>query len=222
MLTDDDPRTGIDYSWGRPDLDLVRQAGYSFIVRYLSFDRTGKNLTRAEAEQAANAGLELVLNWQNKRGDYRGGGPVGRIHGRAARLQADLIGARRHSPPIYVSIDEDTSADPTLMNAAVDYLAAFQEEIEATRPYTGRYFLGVYGGLDTIRRIDDEHMSGYLWQTRAWSGTPTEWHPDAVMRQHAHNQTLPGYPTPDGARKPQAVDYNTTHRAYFGQWNPTT
>ena len=38
----------LDYSWGRPGAANIKQAGYVGVMRYLSHDTTGKNLTAAK------------------------------------------------------------------------------------------------------------------------------------------------------------------------------
>ncbi|HEY8482571.1 MAG TPA: glycoside hydrolase domain-containing protein, partial [Spirillospora sp.] len=55
---------GVDYSWGRPGVAALKRAGVKFVCRYLSHDTTGKNLTRAEAEELSDAGTWLVVVWQ--------------------------------------------------------------------------------------------------------------------------------------------------------------
>ena len=40
------PRQGLDYGWGRPSPSVLRAKGISFVCRYVSWDDTGKNLTR--------------------------------------------------------------------------------------------------------------------------------------------------------------------------------
>jgi len=41
---------GVDYSWSRPDPAALIKAGKRFVIRYVSYDQTGKNLTRKEAD----------------------------------------------------------------------------------------------------------------------------------------------------------------------------
>ena len=41
---------GVDYSWSRPDPAALVKAGKRFVIRYVSYDQTGKNLTRKEAD----------------------------------------------------------------------------------------------------------------------------------------------------------------------------
>jgi hypothetical protein len=38
-------RSGLDFSWHKPSIPAIKAGGYSFVIRYLSYDHTGKNLT---------------------------------------------------------------------------------------------------------------------------------------------------------------------------------
>lgn len=229
-----DIRRGVDYSAGRPDPMVLRTLGYTFAVRYLCHHEPkasikdpptfhdAKRVTRPEIEALAAAGLDTVLVWQNRAGDVSHGYTMGVDHGRAARNQAMLLGAPSGAA-IYASIDVDTRAGTGLLTACVEYLRGFRREIESGYNWqSGRYpayELGVYGGLEIIRIMGDNGEAAYLWQTKAWSGTPTEWYPGAQLRQIAHNQKLPGPLGPDG-RPGQLVDYNEAHNVDFGQWAP--
>src|ERR1044072_5426423 len=62
-------RSGVDYSWARPSPSGLRAAGYTFAVRYLSFDTTGKNLSASEARALQAAGIDLVSNWESGASD---------------------------------------------------------------------------------------------------------------------------------------------------------
>src|SRR5262245_53924168 len=62
-------RSGVDYSWARPSPSGLRAAGYTFAVRYFSYDTTGKNLTASEAHALQAAGVDLVSNWESGASD---------------------------------------------------------------------------------------------------------------------------------------------------------
>jgi hypothetical protein len=83
---------GVDYAWGRPGVAALKKAGVDFVCRYFSHDSSGKNLTRAEAEQLCEGGFWLVAVWEStasralqgrdagaaRIGIYAGYGPVKR------------------------------------------------------------------------------------------------------------------------------------------------
>jgi hypothetical protein len=56
---------GVDYAWGRPSVSSLKNAGVKFAARYLSYDTTGKNLTRSEAAALSRAGIWIVVVWES-------------------------------------------------------------------------------------------------------------------------------------------------------------
>src|SRR5262249_39349763 len=99
---------GVDYSWARPSLSSLRSQGYTFIVRYLSHDTTGKNLTRSEATAAIAAGLDVVSNWEDSATDALSGYSRGVSDAQTANAQAAGCGAPSNRP-IYFSVDFDAT-----------------------------------------------------------------------------------------------------------------
>src|SRR5690606_6517968 len=79
---------GVDYSWGRPGVAALKRAGVKFVCRYLSHDTTGKNLTRAEAEELSDAGLWIVVVWQTTKNRPLDGRAAGVADARDAAAQA--------------------------------------------------------------------------------------------------------------------------------------
>jgi hypothetical protein len=51
------PRKGYDYSWSRPNLTQLRADGGDFVIRYVSWDTHGKNLTGKETAALGKAGI---------------------------------------------------------------------------------------------------------------------------------------------------------------------
>ena len=64
---------GIDYSFGRPELDTVKAQGYTFVIRYLAQQGGGKVITPQEAAQIRAHGLALVLVYEQGAGRAREG-----------------------------------------------------------------------------------------------------------------------------------------------------
>ncbi|MER7894557.1 DUF1906 domain-containing protein, partial [Micromonospora sp. NPDC094482] len=188
--------TGLDYSWGRPRPSVVANAGYSFVCRYLSYDTTGKNLTRSEADALRAAGLDIVSNWENTAGDALGGYSKGVQHANAAHSQAVECGMPA-SRPIYFSVDFDaTAAQQTTINAYFDGVASV----------LGRSRTGAYGGYDVIKRLFDAGKVTWGWQTYAWS--EGRWDARAQLRQVQNGITF------DGA----ACDRDEAHATDYGGW----
>jgi hypothetical protein len=190
-------RYGVDYSWARPSPSSLRSAGYTFVVRYLSYDTTGKNLTRSEANALIAAGLDIVSNWEQNATDALSGYSRGVSDAQAANQQAAANGAPANRP-IYFSVDFDaTSGQQAAINAYFDGVASV----------IGRNRTGAYGGYYVIQRLFDANKITWGWQTYAWSGG--QWDARAQLRQ-IQNGILGGQADKDEA---VAID--------FGQWGHT-
>lgn len=188
---------GVDYAWSRPDPAGLYAAGKRFASRYLSYDRTGKNLTLAEAEQLAAAGIAVVANWEWQTGDAKGGYDVGRKYAQEAVRQAAACGMPA-GRPIYFSVDYD----PTGAYAVV---AAYFRGIATVLPVEQ---IGAYGGYGTIDHLLDLGLIRWAWQTYAWSGG--RWHPGAHVQQYHNGVLIAG----------GDLDLNRAVVADFGQWMP--
>jgi hypothetical protein len=186
---------GVDYSWGRPDLGELFRLGKRFAIRYLSFDRTGKNLTRAEADRLVAAGLAIVSNWENAAGDQLGGYNRGVAHAtEAARLHRACGGPPDR--PIYFSTDFD---------ASTSQLATCYRYLQGCADVIGWGRVGVYGGFRTINYMRDRGVR-WLWQTYAWSGG--QWAAGAHLRQYRNGVRLAG----------ADVDLDRAMKTDYGQW----
>lgn len=171
---------GFDYSWDRPDPHCLVSHGYRFVVRYLSYDDTGKNLTAVEAGALHSAGLDIVLNWEWGRYDMRAGYDKGGMHARDANAFAAHVGAPGNLP-IYFSADFD--AQPHEMPEIAEYLRACQVLLGPQR-------VGVYGSYNTIDYMVRHRRAAWFWQTYAWSGKNV--HPAAHLYQYANGVTVCG------------------------------
>lgn len=186
---------GVDYSWGRPDPAELYRLGKRFAVRYVSYDRTGKNLTKAEADRLHAAGLATVTNWEHSHLDQLGGYSRGVEHAR----EADRLHRACGGPPdrpIYFSTDFDAS--PAQLATCYDYLRGCADVLGWDR-------VGVYGGIRTIDHMADRGVR-WLWQTYAWSAG--QWHPATDLRQYRNGVRLAG----------GEVDLNKAMTSDFGQW----
>jgi Rv2525c-like, glycoside hydrolase-like domain len=187
---------GLDYSWGRPDLDQVVAQGYKFVIRYLSYDNTGKNLTYGEAQDILNHGLGLVSNWEYGAKDVL----LGYDRGYSDALE----GARMHSDcggspddPIYFSVDWDAKeSEQATIN---DYMRGAADAI-------GKERVGMYAGYYPLCRAFDAGVISWGWQTYAWSGG--NWDDRAHLRQVQNGVVVGG----------ADCDINETDAASFGQW----
>jgi hypothetical protein len=190
--------TGVDYSWYRPSPSSLVSQGYKFVVRYASYDTTGKNLSKSEADALIAAGLDIVSNWENGSQDALSGYNLGVSDAQAAEQQFAADGAPADRP-IYFSVDFDaTPGDQTAINAYFDGVASV----------IGLARTGAYGGYYVIQRLFDAGKITWGWQTYAWSGG--QWDSRAQLRQ-VQNGIAGGQMDEDQS---QADD--------FGQWGAST
>jgi hypothetical protein len=188
---------GVDYAWSRPDPAGLYAAGKRFASRYLSYDKTGKNLTAAEAEQLAAAGIAVVCNWEWRAGDAKGGFAAGAEYAAEALRQAAACGMSA-GRPIYFSVDYD----PAGSYGPVD---AYFRGIASVLPIAQ---IGAYGGYGTIDHLLGAGLIRWAWQTYAWSGG--QWHHGTHVQQYRNGVEVAG----------GDVDLNRAMVEDFGQWTP--
>jgi hypothetical protein len=192
-------RFGVDYSFGRPSMAALQQAGVTFACRYIGTARSGKNLSPEEARSLVGAGIDVVANHELSEGFMLDGHARGVDCARLADEDARRCGMPA-SRPIYFSLDVDPNG---LSSAQWDAVYAF---CDGAAEVLGRGRVGVYGGYEAIRRLLEGGKAVWGWQTYAWSGG--RWHPRAHIQQYRNNQTIGG----------AAVDYNSAVPTDFGQW----
>lgn len=147
----------LDYSFGRPSLQAIKDAGFAGIMRYLSYD-SAKNLDAAELDTAKSLGLEVGIVWETTASRVKGGGAAGISDAQDALRQANALGI---TGPIYFAIDYDApEGDQPAINA---YFQACAGVIGTER-------LGCYSGYWPLKRLFDAGIITYGWQTLAWSG----------------------------------------------------
>jgi hypothetical protein len=184
---------GVDYPWTKPAPTALRDAGVSFVMRYLSNDAS-KNLSRSEAAALAAVGIWCGVVWETTAGRALAGYAAGAEDAKAALKQAAACGMPP-ARPVYFAVDTDTS------------WARVRAYFEGVRSVLPVQRVGVYGGLQVIQGAADSGLVTWLWQTRAWSGG--KWDARAHLRQL-------GFVTIGGVQ----CDENTAMVADFGQWQP--
>ena len=188
-----------DYSFSRPNIAELAQAGIKLVARYLSHT-DAKNLTASEAQALHAAGIGILLNWESVEGRPLGGAATGTADGRDAATLAEQIGAP-HGLTIYYSCDTDTSASQWPIIA--DYYDAARKATE------GRYAVGVYGEADLIDYLHKRGVVTGEWQTYAWSNGRVS--ANADLFQYLNNQSIGG----------GAVDFDRIiHPDLLGAWWP--
>ncbi|MFC6885008.1 MULTISPECIES: glycoside hydrolase domain-containing protein [Actinomadura] len=187
---------GVDYAWGRPGAAALKRAGAKFACRYLSHDTTGKNLTKAEADELSAAGIWLVVVWESAANRALAGRGAGEDDARDAARQAAALGMPSDRP-VYFAVDFDaSSAQQSAINAYLDGAAAV----------LGRDRVGLYAGFGPVKRALDAGKAAYAWQTYAWSGG--KWDLRAQLQQYSNDHTINGV----------GVDYDRAIKSDYGQW----
>jgi hypothetical protein len=185
------PRDGVDYAFAHPAPAALVRAHATFVVRYIA-SGGGKDITREEAEDLSHAGLDIALVCETSAGFMAEPLP--------AFLLGDVFHAAQeagmpHGRPVYFAHDEEGQIGP-----AIRFL---RDAIDRRGPAQ----IGAYGGLAFIEAAYQAGVR-YLWQTLAWSGTPTRWSPHAQLRQTIIETTVAG----------AQVDIDQALAADFGQW----
>ena len=185
---------GVDYSYDRPDPAELVAAGKYFACRYLS-NNPGKNLTRAEADTGAAAGLWWIVVWEE-----HGGGltvPPAECAAESIR-QAQALGIPA-GRPIYAAVDWD--AQPGEFGGIETFLRGFQAHLAP-------YIAGVYGSERVCCAMLDRGAVAWAWQTYAWSNGLLD--PRAKVYQYRNNIELVG----------AQVDLDRAYFNDYGQWQP--
>jgi hypothetical protein len=183
---------GVDYSWGRPDVTAMKNAGVYFCCRYIALPQA-KMLTLAEAQMLSDNALDVVSNYEWTKMRTRDGYDAGASDANTAVYNHQACGGPDNAP-IYFSVDYDSdgTADEAYFRGAISVL--------------GLPRVGGYGGYKCIKHLLDVGLISWAWQTYAWSAG--QWDARANIHQYLNNQMLGG----------AQVDYDESMTARFGQW----
>src|ERR1700722_9770413 len=99
---------GIDYSYARPNPGEIKNAGYDWVMRYLSTEPTN-NLTASEAAGLLQVGLGIGLVWETTAERALLGTTAGSEDAAAANSQADALGYPENCP-IFYAVDFGATA----------------------------------------------------------------------------------------------------------------
>jgi hypothetical protein len=149
----------------------IKGAGYDFVARYLS-KSAWKVITPAEADQLRNAGLAIVLVYEDgpTTSDYFTN-ERGQVDATRAAQQAAALGAPDNTT-IYFTVDYDAS-DSDATGAVTQY---FQGAVGALRVFAAanglHYRVGVYGSGATCAAITGAGLAtqGWLAQSKGYRG----------------------------------------------------
>lgn len=183
------PKRIYDFAWERPSPDALAALGTVGVSRYLGYDTTGKNLTRAEAERYAAVGIAVWSNFE-----YDTHGP---LRGARQGTPDALISVEQHlacggtvTAPILYSVDFDlpdyaptlpNDSDPENARAKLGPVADYFDAVQAV--HAGQP-VGAYGGYWAIKRLFDAGLISDALHAYAWSGG--QWDSRAKLRQVAN------------------------------------
>jgi hypothetical protein len=187
---------GVDLAWGRPSITSLKNAGVTFVCRYLSHDTSGKNLDHAEAQRYSDAGIWVVVVWESTASRALGGHAAGVKDAQDAAAQAKACGIPA-GRPIYFAVDFDANAREIVsVNAYLDGAASV----------LGKARTGVYGSSDVVKTALDSGHCEWAWATYAWSGGKLDGR--SHIYQYSNDHTIGGV----------GLDYDRALKADYGQW----
>lgn len=186
----------LDYSWARPSPAAIKGAGYSGVIRYLSYEPS-KNLSNAERDALWREGLSIGLVWEATAQAPLGGYARGQADAREANRQADAFGWPRDVVIIYAidfdvrrllqsvlprGLSLDTMVDMELQVARTETAHDLVRKAMGTQmDQVADYFRGVQSvGLRPAGVYGPDHVCDDLaaavplacyWQCAAWSGS---------------------------------------------------
>lgn len=194
-----------DYSWARPSPAAIKAAGFVAVCRYLSHDRTGKTLTRVEADSLHAAGLGIVLNFEDSVSRANGGFGAGQADATFANGLADSLGAPL-DVPIYYSVDSDPGSP--VRNVLMEYFLGAAS--------VHRRPVGVYGGAGLVLAVRGYAPWGWVANAGSWNhGVNPEAIGAHLHQFYGHPAGIPLIPGES------AYDVSKVLQANFGQWGGT-
>lgn len=158
-------KLGLDYSARRLPGASIRDAGYSFVFRYLNFPgQRWPALTKAEYDDLTLHGIEVHAVFEISVDDPSTGAVGGRQNAVTAVNSARLAGLPQGST-IFMCADNPVSKWTYSMKTAMEYLDAARVIIEDSG-----YVIGAYGFKEFIYAAQDGGHADVFWLCGAESG----------------------------------------------------
>lgn len=147
----------IDYSWSRPDPDLIASNGYVGVLRYLAPRPNGKVIDLAEQNALHARGLAVGYVWETTAGRALEGAEAGAHDARLANAMADELGVPA-TLALHYAVDSDV---PGWSAVAPYFEGVHSASVRPVRPY------GEYDVIEGFHATYGEPG----WQTAGWSGS---------------------------------------------------
>ena len=151
-----------DYSFARPNLATLKQAGYQGVMRYLAPLPNQKVVTVGEANAIRSAGLGLGLVWESVNGRALSGATGGLSDGTEALRQAAALGFPADRPIYFVAEDPARVALGAWPTIEAYFLGLMQGGVPLSR-------IGAYGSQLLVEHLVTIHLASWGWQVEGWS-----------------------------------------------------
>lgn len=189
----------LDYSAGYPSAEVVKNAGYAGVIRYLRKEGSSRvqPITPAEAADMMAYGRDVALVYQHVSQSRVTEGHDAGVHDAQwalARARELHLGEPR---ALYFAVDFD--ATPSTVEGY----------FRGTRDVIGGGCNGAYGSDKVLRYLFDQGLITWGWQTVAWSGGRRE------ARAHLFQRS--GQVAVDDV----TCDVNDVLKADYGQFSST-
>lgn len=145
---------GLDYSAGRISGRTIRNAGYTFAVRYVGTPGRTKNITRSEFQDLVANGVTTWLVYEHNTEDAVSGFNGGVNAARAARADANNIGYPQGGVIFFC-------ADRHLLAREIPAALAY---LDGAASVLGRGAVGAYGFSEFINAAKGRGAAAYYWQ----------------------------------------------------------
>ena len=179
-------------SYGPVDPKVLKENGFVGIARYVS-QVSGKCITRGEFYSYIDAGLTVVLVYEDSATDAYGGTATGEQKGLVCRSVLQSLGI--FDPVVFFGVDTDLNGDA--YDTAYGCVTTFAA--------TAGCVAGVYGPGPLLRFCQERGIK-YLWEPGA-----TAWNQGVYLGQlyqRHYNVDLDGY----------EVDIDISYTTDYGQW----
>lgn len=161
---------GVDFSFTKPPPALLLTKGYTYVVGYLTEPPSDVGKRLLNPLDYVNAGLGVLLVWEQSATEANKGYDEGRRDGADARRDASALGYPVHIP-ILAACDTNTTAANAQTQVA--YMKGFHETCGT---------MGIYGDVDILRATTGYWSIGWLPNAWSWSGSSRA---DAVAKGRA-------------------------------------
>ena len=200
-------KTGIDYSWEKPDASSIASAGFQFVMRYVDYPgANGKGISKTELDSLRANGLAVGLVYESTEARALDGFAAGAADALPVRDELNALGWP-DDRPVYFAVDFD--AQPAQYPLIASYFAG----VASVSVMNSISRIGIYGGYDVLEWAHDNAIAGYFWQSLAWAHGKGVY-PNASIHQFQNGEKLDG----------KSVDYNVALNPDYGVWevdNPT-